>query len=120
MMKFTCTLFLAAAVLAVSACSDPEPDPTTEGDGSHAVGHGAQSPTGGKLETDPIPYRAKGSKPSIDEPEFKQASDVTLPDGLNVIGVVINGEAKAYPTFILNQHQVVNDWLGGVPIAPSW
>lgn len=96
-------------------CSPDEPaSPDEEGR------HGTHSPTGGKLETGPIPYRAKGSKPALDKPEFRAADDVTLPTGLNVIGVVINGEAKAYPTFILNQHQVVNDWLGGVPIAPSW
>lgn len=105
-------LVLGLALL-VGGCGD---DPASE----HASGYGTKSPTGGVLETDPIPYRAKGSKPALDKPEFRAADDVPLPDGLNVIGVIINGEAKAYPTMILNQHQVVNDWLGGVPIAPSW
>ncbi len=104
---------LCCIVLAESCGDDDAKKP-------EGAGHGAKSPTGGALETAPIPYRAKGSKPALDKPEFRAAKDVTLPDGLNVIAVVINGEAKAYPTFILNQHQVVNDWLGGVPIAPSW
>jgi hypothetical protein len=34
-----------------------------------------------------------------------------------VAGVVVNGEARAYPLSILNAHEVVNDVVGGVPIA---
>lgn len=37
-----------------------------------------------------------------------------------VIGVVINGEARAYPLRILNWHEVANDTLGGVPIAVTY
>jgi len=48
--------------------------------------------------------------------EFKRAvvgSDM-------VIGVAINGEARAYPIRILNWHEIVNDTLGGVPIAVTF
>jgi len=34
-----------------------------------------------------------------------------------VIGVAMNGEARAYPIRLLNYHEIVNDVLGGVPIA---
>jgi hypothetical protein len=37
-----------------------------------------------------------------------------------VAGVVVNGEARAYPLAVLNAHEVVNDTLGGVPIAVSY
>lgn len=37
-----------------------------------------------------------------------------------VIGVAIGGEARAYPLSVLNWHEVVNDTLGGVPIAVTW
>lgn len=37
-----------------------------------------------------------------------------------VIGVVINGEARAYPLNILFVHEIVNDTLGGVPIAVTY
>jgi Protein of unknown function (DUF3179) len=37
-----------------------------------------------------------------------------------VIGVVIHGEARAYPIRILNWHEIVNDTLGGVPIAVTF
>ena len=119
MKSLTTSILVLAMAFAFAACGEDAPE-QTDHEASHETAHGDRSPTGGKLETDPIPYRAKGSKPALTKPEFRAADDVPLPDGLNVIGVVINGEAKAYPTFILNQHQVVNDWLGGVPIAPSW
>lgn len=37
-----------------------------------------------------------------------------------VAGVVVNGEARAYPLAVLNAHEVVNDTLGGVPIAVTF
>ncbi len=43
-----------------------------------------------------------------------------LVEGDRVIGVSINGQARAYPISILNWHEVVNDTLGGVPIAVTY
>jgi len=37
-----------------------------------------------------------------------------------VIGVFLEGEARAYPVLILNNHQIVNDSVGGIPISASW
>ncbi len=37
-----------------------------------------------------------------------------------VIGVVIDGQARAYPVPIMNWHQVINDRLGGQPIVVTW
>ena len=37
-----------------------------------------------------------------------------------VIGVTVNGESRAYPIQILNVHEIVNDTLGGVPIAVTY
>ncbi len=37
-----------------------------------------------------------------------------------VIGVEINGETRAYPLRVLNCHEIVNDTLGGVPIAVTY
>ncbi|MEM7166505.1 MAG: DUF3179 domain-containing (seleno)protein [Planctomycetota bacterium] len=37
-----------------------------------------------------------------------------------VIGVTINGEARAYPLRVLTYHEVANDTLGGVPILVSY
>ena len=37
-----------------------------------------------------------------------------------MIGVEIDGEARAYPLRVLNWHEVVNDTLGGMPIAVTY
>lgn len=37
-----------------------------------------------------------------------------------VAGIVVNGEARAYPLAILNAHEVVNDVVGGVPVAVTY
>jgi phage-related baseplate assembly protein len=37
-----------------------------------------------------------------------------------VIGLSIDGESKAYGTYILSAHEIVNDAVGGIPIAITW
>jgi len=37
-----------------------------------------------------------------------------------VIGVALGGEARAYPLRVMNAHEIVNDELGGVPIAVTY
>jgi Protein of unknown function (DUF3179) len=37
-----------------------------------------------------------------------------------VIGVVIDGDARAYPLRILIWHEIVNDVVGGVPVAVTY
>ncbi len=37
-----------------------------------------------------------------------------------VAGIVLNGEARAYPIRLLVWHEVVNDTIGGVPVAVSY
>ncbi len=62
----------------------------------------------------------KDGIPSIDHPRFD--TDQTTPFDKNewVIGVIINGEAKAYPIGIMNWHEIVNDTLGTVNITISY
>ena len=37
-----------------------------------------------------------------------------------VIGVSINGESHAYPLSLISRHEIVNDTVGGKPIAVTW
>jgi len=46
-------------------------------------------------------------------------ADFVKPEDL-VLGVVVNGEAVAYPVNQLAYHHVVNDSVGGVPIAATY
>lgn len=56
----------------------------------------------------------------IYQPEFVPASEAPYADNELVIGVEINGEAKAYAIGPLNSREMVNDELGGVPILVTW
>jgi hypothetical protein len=63
----------------------------------------------------------KDGIPAIDEPQFlpvDEAKHITAQEP--VIGVVLNGEAKAYPLAILIWHEIVNDTVGGVPVAVTF
>ncbi len=63
----------------------------------------------------------KDGIPAIDAPKFLAAEDAAFlrPDD-RVVGIVIAGEARAYPLRILNWHELVNDEIGGRPIAVSY
>ena len=63
----------------------------------------------------------KDGIPSIDNPVFVeiQNSDF-MSDSDTVIGLEINGEAKAYPIFILVWHEIVNDRVGDVPVSVTY
>ncbi len=63
----------------------------------------------------------KDGIPSLVHPIFVPAGKATfLENSDKVIGITINGEAKAYPVKIMNWHEVVNDTLGGMPIMATW
>ena len=60
--------------------------------------------------------------PPLDEPSFvtaDEASSWIVPSD-EVIGVVINGEARAYPRRIIDWHEMVNDTVGGVPVSLAY
>lgn len=63
----------------------------------------------------------KDGIPSIDDPRFiparaSQALEPTEP----VIGLEIGGDARAYPLRILTWHEIVNDTVGGTPVAVTY
>lgn len=59
--------------------------------------------------------------PSIDEPQFENASNnIIIPGNEPVIGFEFNGDARAYPLRIMMWHEIVNDEVGGVPVAVSF
>ncbi|ORJ62981.1 hypothetical protein B5V00_02715 [Geothermobacter hydrogeniphilus] len=64
---------------------------------------------------------SKDGIPALLAPRFAAAAEAAFmrPDDL-VLGVDINGIAKAYPTRILSWHELVNDRFGGLPVLVSW
>ena len=64
----------------------------------------------------------KDGIPALTDPDFDSApwsNARYLRDTDLVLGVVINGEAKAYPHNIGWRHEIVNDIVGGQPIVVS-
>ena len=53
-------------------------------------------------------------------PSFVRAADVAWNAEALVIGVVIDGEARAYPVSYLNSREMVVDRLAGIPILVTW
>jgi hypothetical protein len=61
--------------------------------------------------------------PSIDNPKFvssEEASSNFLQGSDLVIGLEINGDVRAYPLKILVWHEIVNDAVGGTPVAVTY
>lgn len=59
--------------------------------------------------------------PAIDEPRFVAPEQAAfLKDGDFVISVNINGDTRAYPLRILVWHEIVNDTVGGQPVAVTY
>ncbi len=58
--------------------------------------------------------------PALDQPAVEQIASADFNDLTRVLGVVINGEARAYPMPILWWHEIVNDVVGGEPIVVSY
>ena len=60
--------------------------------------------------------------PAILEPEFTTAEDADAqlePHNL-VLGLSINGDHRAYSIPTLSSHEIVNDTVGGQPVAVTW
>ena len=98
-----------------TASESPEPAPS-----SPDAGEGDRTVTGGQAYHGLLPYRARDAKLALVEPSFVEAGEAHLVDGLSVVGVGAEGLFRAYPLYVLKNHQVVNDHLGDVPIAASW
>ncbi len=60
--------------------------------------------------------------PSIDNPKFTSVreADKVLGDSELVVGLNINGDIRAYPLQILVWHEIVNDKVGGLPVAITY
>jgi len=63
----------------------------------------------------------KDGIPAVDVPRFTAVGSVGfLQDREPVIELVVDGDARAYPIQILIWHEIVNDAVGGVPVAVTF
>ncbi len=62
----------------------------------------------------------RGRIAAITKPDFVKAKDAVIAPNTWVLGVVINGKARAYSLNLLNAHEVVNDEVDGKNFAAVW
>ena len=62
------------------------------------------------------------SIPAILDPDFVPVAEASkwMDPGEQVLGVSIEGDHRAYSVPMLSRHEIVNDVVGGVPIAVTW
>jgi len=72
----------------------------------------------------------RGFLPSLDAPAHLRGAEMTVYNETNrpkyvvtsdrVLGIVIGGQAHAWPLSMLNAHEVVNDTVAGIPVAATY
>ena len=67
-----------------------------------------------------VPMLTRDAIRPIYDPQFADAVDSPLQADELVMGVAIQGEAKAYPVTVLRFREMVDDKLGGLPILVTW
>ena len=106
--------------------------------GKHPVGDGRNLESYGfDLSTLLVPRDAlrpsgnpRGFLPALDEPKHLRGSEMVVYNEQNrpkyvvtsdrVLGIVVAGQAHAWPLTMLNAHEVVNDTVGGVPVLATY
>ncbi|MFG3661027.1 DUF3179 domain-containing (seleno)protein [Streptomyces sp. NPDC047706] len=89
----------------------PGQDPSLEALAGAVVSGGPGGPGG----------PGKDGIPSIDKPRFIPASKAGfLDDDDPVFGLEYQGEVRAYPQLVLVWHEIVNDTVGGEPLAVTY
>ncbi len=74
-------------------------------------------------EAVPVGYRQLLPRDAIFpvyNPSFLSASETDWPNDALIVGVELDGEAKAYPVSFLNRREMVNDWIAGSPVLVTW
>ncbi len=54
------------------------------------------------------------------DPTFVPSAEQDWDDDTLVIGVELDGEAKAYPVSFLNRREMVIDRIAGIPVLVTW
>jgi hypothetical protein len=106
---------------------DPSQGAETNGDDDFLIVSDRGWRTDFSLHTVPlIEFQAGGPGrdgiPALDDPDLTTVREASrwLHDREPVIEVILGGEARAYPLQVLVWHEIVNDTLGGRPIAVTY
>ena len=78
-------------------------------------------PTVEAVEFDPTRTTSGGRFPPLNDPRAVLPAEATwLDDETLVLGAIQNGDARAYPVYMMTFHYVSNDVLGGQPYLVSF
>jgi hypothetical protein len=120
----TLSLILVFPAMNVNSVSITNPIPNTGNFNPVSI---SQTEKEGKNNIVPLDQIVSGGPPpdgipSIDDPKFIsiQEANNRLEDSELVLGLSINGDVRAYPLQILLWHEIVNDKVGGVPVAVTY
>ena len=103
-----------------AAALTPTPDPTPEPTAESPEDESAKDAPFDDLEiVTLLPYDAI---PAILDPTFVSAEDAwyQYASDETVLGLSINGDHRAYSIPYLSSREIVNDVVGGVPVAVTW
>lgn len=80
------------------------------------------SETGAVREFEIVRLLGKDAIPAILEPEFVPVSEASpwMSSEEAVLGLSIGDDHRAYPITMLSRHEIVNDVVGGEPVAVTW
>lgn len=89
---------------------------------SDSPSNGAKPDEGREQELEIVTLLGFDSIPAILEPSFVEADEAEtwMDPNERVLGLSINGEHRAYSIPMLSRHEIVNDVMGGVPVAVTW
>ncbi len=119
------------ALVAALELRSPGAAPPLYGDGSSLASYGFDLTSSLVPRTELVPSGLpRDGLAVLDEPALLSVADVErrnregrgkfLLDGDRVVGVVVSGDARAYPLRLLRWHEVVNDTVGGVPVVVTY
>jgi len=117
------------ALLVLTACGhDPGRQDVRSGTGHEDVPSALDNPDDPSLPAtliDPSDLVSGGPPPDgippIDHPEFAPAGEVDwLAETEPVLALTVGDETRAYPLQIMTWHEIVNDTVGGTPVAVTY
>ena len=116
--RFSFVIVLLAMGLLFAACSQQPAESTGQNPAEEV-----RATTGERYsEYEIITVLPRDAISAIDEPVFVSAeeADETYTDEELILGVDLNGDARAYSIPLLSSHEIVNDVVGGRKIAVTW
>ena len=117
-----CALILLVACAFPTPTATPAPSPAIAAPTLAPSPAQTPTPTPAASAYDIRSVLPRDAIPSIDNPQFLDADAASefMSDGHLVIGLSAGGEHRAYSTAFLSGHEIVNDTIGGAPVAVTW